>query len=358
MQDLRNTLTSCSHSKEDTISEICGDSPCPKCRAMGGDKTGNHLIHFENGNKFCNRCGYKEIKSTREVSSIENISDMKKGGDIPERKLLSKFTELYGLRIEHNTTTGEPTAYHAPLYEVGTGKLLGYQTRILPKKFTYSGSIRGKPWQFAGQHLVRESGKFLIIVEGFLDTIAAKQMLSEQKKSWSVVGVMSTSVEKQVRENIEWLNGFETIVLALDQDSAARKAVEVIVGLLPPEKVKIAVYSENDPCDMLVKDKGAEFVHSLVSAKSYTPKGILNAADVLQDFLLLKDTPSVPFPPEWKGVQEKTGGMRPGEIIVYTAGTGIGKSQFCDEVVAHLLIREPETKICILKMEHNNAVGL
>ena len=324
---------------------------------MGRDSTGNHLIHFNNGNKYCNRCGYKEI-IRKETVLIDEINNLPKGGDIPERKLLSKFTELYGLKIEHDTATGGHKAYYAPLYEVGTGELMGYQRRLLPKTFSYVGKIRGRPWQFSGQNLVRERGKFLIIVEGYLDTIAAKQMLSAERKSWSVVGVMSTSVERQVRDNIEWLNGFDTIVLALDQDTAANKSIETIVGLLPPEKIKIATYSENDPCDMLIKDKGAEFVNALTAAKGYTPKGIVNASDVLDDFLSLKDQPFVSFPPEWVSVNNKTGGMRFGEIIVYTAGTGIGKSQFCDEVVAHLLHTEPETKMGILKMEHNNAVGL
>jgi len=346
------------------VNKVVSDEPCPQCRAGGGDKTGNHLMVFEDGGKYCNRCGHTESTSTKnknkyeaDLKTVEQITALPVGGDIKERGLTNAFTELYKLRVEHNETSGEPEAYYAPVNKVGTGELLGYQKRTLPKDFTFIGNTK-QPKQFIGQDLVREEGKFLIIVEGFLDTIAARQMLSMDKKSWSVVGAWSTGIEQQFRENIEWLNGFDTIVLALDQDSAGKKAIESVVGLLPVEKLKIATYSENDPCDMLSSGKYKEFVSCLSASKSYTPKGIVNAVDVLGEFLSLKDMPSVSFPKEWTNIQEKTGGARAGEIIVYSGGTGLGKSAMCDELVDHYLTNEPSTRIGILKMEHNNAVGL
>ena len=341
-------------------SEIIGDSPCPKCRSSGRDTTGNHLIHFSNGNKYCNRCGYKEIKGKKmtEKTNLEEIANIKPGGDIPDRKLQSAFTELYELRQGRDPTSGEVDSYFFPLYEVGTGKLLGYQKRKLPKMFSFLGDIKKKKLQFIGQHLARENGKFLIIVEGGLDTIAAKQMLSQQRKSWTVVGALSTSAKKQFQDNIEWLNGFDTIVLAFDQDDAGQKAVQSIMTTIPPYKVRIAKFSENDPCDMLIADKSAEFVHSLSAAKKFQPEGIVGASSVVEEYLKIRHIKGTPFPPEWELVNKKTGGVRPGEIVVYTAGTGVGKSQLCDEVVSDLLQRHPEEKVGIVKMEHNNAVGL
>lgn len=343
------------------MSEIIGDEPCPKCTAMGDDRTGNHLMLFSDGGKFCNRCNYTENNNKEEdynLKSIEEITALPAGGDIPDRKLSSSFTELYGLRIEYDTTTRDHKAYYAPVHKVGTGDLLGYQKRTLPKDFTNLGNIKGQPLQFIGQHLARESGKFLIIVEGFLDTIAAKQMLSAQKKQWTVIGAWSTSLKKQFKENIEWLQGFDTIVLALDQDDAGSKAVKSVMGLLPPEVIKVATYSESDPCDMLIAGKSQEFVHSLNASKVYVPKGIVNALDVLPDFLNLKHIPSIPFPKEWALLNEKTDGMRSGEIIVYSGGTGLGKSALTDELADHLITNHKSTTLGILKMEHNNAVGL
>ena len=340
-------------------SVIIGDEPCPKCRDMGKDQTGNHLICYSNGNKYCNRCGYKVTERGKmNVNKNVNISELALGGDIPERKLLSKFTELFGLRIEVDQTSGEHKAYYAPVHETGTGKLLGHQRRRLPKHFSYIGNVRRKSWQFVGQHLARQNGKFLIIVEGFLDTIAAKQMLSVENKRWSVVGAMSTSVEQQVRDNIEWLLGFDTIVLALDQDEAAEKAIETVVSLLPPDRIRIAKYSENDPCDMLTAGKAAEFVHCLTTAKTYTPMGIISAMSVLPDFLSDQTAKHRLFPEQWARTNSMTNGVRSGEIVVYIGGTGLGKSQLCDEVAADRMLNHPKARVGILKVEHSNVMGL
>ena len=350
------------------MDKIIGDSQCPKCAAAGGDKSKNHLMHFqkEDGsiNKYCNRCGYKEFSDTENTEnlmtkSVKDITDnLPAGGDVKDRSLLSSFTELYGLRQEFDTSTGQVTKYYAPLHETGTGELIGYQERTLPKQFRYIGDIKGKSIQFVGQHLVRDGGRFLIIVEGFLDTIAAKQMLSQNKKSWSVVGAWSTSLAKTFKDNIEWLNNFDTIVLALDQDDAGTKAVESVLGLLPPHKLKVASYSESDPCDMLTAGKDGEFINCLGAAKTFVPKGIVNALDVLPDFLSLKSKPSVPFPKEWEIVNQKTDGSRLGEIIVYSGGSGLGKSAMVDELAHNLIDSQDGTRVGIIKMEHNNEVGL
>jgi twinkle protein len=45
--------------------------------------------------------------------------------------------------------------------------------------------------------------------------------------------------------------------------------------------------------------------------------------------------PSIPYP--WKGVQEKLRGMRGGELVLFTAGSGIGKTTVVRELAAHLI---------------------
>ena len=46
------------------MSKIIGDTACPQCRANGGDSTGNHLMLFEDGGAYCNRCDYKRSPTT------------------------------------------------------------------------------------------------------------------------------------------------------------------------------------------------------------------------------------------------------------------------------------------------------
>ena len=359
------------------MSKVIGDEPCPTCRSNGNDKTGDHLMVFEDGGKHCNRCGHHEepsktdsndeeqpalpVKETHS-SSLGNILSLPVGGDIPSRKLLNKFTTLYGTRLEHNTNTGELSHIHSPMYLSGeTGKTpKSYQTRTLPKEFKSVGeSVKGKQLAPIGIHLSREQGKFLIVVEGFLDTVATKQMLTLDGKQWSVVGLWNSSIaEKQVRDNIGWFRGFETIVLALDQDEAGKSATDKISKLLGVGQVKVASYTENDPCDMLMEGKSKEFISSLSTATSPLASGVLDALDVLPDFLSLRGQPSTQFPVEWEKVNDMLDGFRKGEVVTYTGASGGGKSALMDELANHIILNEPNSKVGVLKMEHSNEVGL
>ena len=46
------------------MAKIIGDTACPQCRKSGGDRSGNHLMLFEDGGAYCNRCEYSEVADT------------------------------------------------------------------------------------------------------------------------------------------------------------------------------------------------------------------------------------------------------------------------------------------------------
>ena len=85
-------------------SKIIGDEPCPQCRENGGDSTGNHLILFSNGNKYCNRCNYKEIVKTSKKEEIAPSSPMSikdiqllSSSELVDRKLSEITCMMFGM---------------------------------------------------------------------------------------------------------------------------------------------------------------------------------------------------------------------------------------------------------------------
>jgi twinkle protein len=66
---------------------------------------------------------------------------------------------------------------------------------------------------------------------------------------------------------------------------------------------------------------------------------------------------SVPYP--WVGLNEKTRGLRRAELVTFTAGSGIGKSQVCREL-AHHLMKQGETVgyIALEESTKRTAMGL
>ena len=84
-------------------------------------------------------------------------------------------------------------------------------------------------------------------------------------------------------------------------------------------------------------------------AKIYRPDGIVDAYDLLDDVCNKPKIQSISYP--FKSINILTHGLRKGELLTVTAGTGIGKSQFCRELAYHLI--KEKIKIGYIALEEN-----
>jgi len=162
---------------------IVGDEPCPSCREQGRDSTGNHLMIFEDGNKYCNRCNYFEGAdgSMKEHERQDQVS-MNLIANLPMKALEARgirkeVAEYYGVRTEINEENGEDKAYYYPL--TINKEVVGYRRRTLPKSFMNVShtSLKGAKLDLFGQYVVPEGRKYLLITGGQDDMLAAFQML-------------------------------------------------------------------------------------------------------------------------------------------------------------------------------------
>jgi twinkle protein len=90
-----------------------------------------------------------------------------------------------------------------------------------------------------------------------------------------------------------------------------------------------------DANDMLVAGKGTEVIDAMWRAKEYRPDGIVGGNDLWDYITKIDLQEAVPYP--YEGLTKMTHGLRKGELVTITAGSGIGKSQFCRELSHHLL---------------------
>ena len=104
-----------------------------------------------------------------------------------------------------------------------------------------------------------------------------------------------------------------------------------------------------DANEMLVAGKTKELLDCLWDAKIYRPDGIVDAYDLLDDVCNKPKIDSVSYP--FKSINVLTHGLRKGELLTVTAGTGIGKSQFCRELAYHLI--KENKKIGYIALEEN-----
>jgi twinkle protein len=233
------------------------------------------------------------------------------------------------------------------------GVVKGCKVKTKSKLFTYEGEVSGTLF---GQHLFPSTGKRVVITEGELDAASC----SEAMPGWPMVSLPSgaAAAKKSVQRVIPWLQGYEEIVLFFDNDDAGRKAAEEAAGVLPPGKTKIArleVYK--DASDALQANDPEAIRRAIWDAKSYRPDGIVDGKSLLE----LVTTPSPPSDHDYpfSGLQSKLHGIRYGELVTITAGSGIGKSSFSRELATSLLSKQE--RVGYLALEESNrrtALGL
>jgi len=247
-------------------------------------------------------------------------------------------------------TDGELLRFH---YCDESGVLKGCKVKTKNKIFSYEGE---SPGTLFGQHLFPATGKRVVITEGELDAASC----SEAMPGWPMVSLPSgaAAAKKSVQRAIPWLQGYEEIVLFFDNDEAGRKAAEEAAGVLPPGKTKIArLEAYKDASDALQAGETEAIRRAIWDAKPYRPDGIVDGKSLLE----LVTTPSPPSDHDYPfgGLQRKLHGIRYGELVTITAGSGIGKSSFCRELATSLL--QGGERVGYLALEESNrrtALGL
>ena len=159
-------------------------------------------------------------------------------------------------------------------------------------------------------------------------------MLKDRGKNYRVVSLPTGANTRSVRDNIGWLETFEHIFLALDQDQPGREASKEIAELLTPGKVKVMSFSEKDAADMLKAGKGAEFFNSVFAAQAFRPDGIVSVDDVMEEAMKPVEW-GLSWP--WETLTNATYGYRRGELYGFGAGSGCGKTEGFKEIIDHVI---------------------
>jgi len=213
-----------------------------------------------------------------------------------------------------------------------SGTPVAQKIRFPSKDFRIVGNGKGLP--LFGRNLWRSAGRMVIVTEGEIDAMSVSQV---QGHKWPVVSIPNGahSAVKSFRENLEWLEGFETVVIMFDMDVPGQVAAQECALLLTPGKAKIATLSLKDPNEMLVAGRTKEIIDAAWQAKVFRPDGIVAGTEIWDDIIHCPRSTSIPYP--WNGLQDKTLGMRPRELVTICSGSGIGKSSVCREL-AHWMI--------------------
>jgi twinkle protein len=325
-------------------SEFIQHEPCPECGSE------DNLARYSDGHGFCFGCNHYEPGDgeSREAGPKSKLApELLRGLQykaLPKRGINEKTVRKFGYAVA--TYNGSPVQV-APFHDA-EGAIVAQHIRFPNKDFIWLGEPKSAGlW---GQQLWRDAGKMVVVTEGEIDAMSISQL---QDNRWPVVSIRSgaSGAKKDIAKAVSWLEGFETVVFAFDMDEPGRKAAADCALLLTPGKAKIWTLPEGfkDANDMLVAGKHKELMDCVWGAKVYRPDGIV-PVDETWDLLMAEEPDStVPYP--WNGIQNKTWGLRLGEIVTFCAGSGVGKSQVCRELAVHLV--ENKQKVGYIALEES-----
>lgn len=275
------------------------------------------------------------------------------------RGIKDEYNQFYG-HLTKLDAYGNPVARFYP--ETEEGKVTGYKSRIFPKKFGMLNKGRtGIKSELSGQVKFKSGGKYLLICGGEEDKVAAFQMLRDSQKQRNQEGfepiavVSSTTGEssavKQIAAQYDFCNGFDNIILGLDNDEAGIAAMAEIAKVLPADKVKIATWTMKDPNKMLESGKHDQFVRDFYSAKQYLDDGIISSIDADDGLEEELSRPKIQLPDFMCDLQKAfSGGIPLGYWVNWIAGTGAGKTTTVNEAIRKWIYTSPY-KVGIVSLE-------
>jgi twinkle protein len=308
--------------------------PCPKCPSRDGFKI------EPSGWGHCFSCGANvPPEGEARKAAVNNVQKLKRPvielgevyQDLPDRKISKTTCEKYKIWRQDGKD------YFAAFRE---GRHVGTKYRSLENKRDQRWT--GEQGELFGQHLFPAGcAKYLTVTEGEYDAASAYEMMGSK---WPVVSVLNGtgSALQDARNNFEYLNSFENIVLSFDNDEAGRKAAKDFAGLFPAGKVRIMSHQgHKDANDFKVAGDSGAYTKQWWAAQTFMPDGLELGTGLWDKIIHRPDHFSTTYP--WEGLNKLTYGLRLSELVVVTAETKIGKTSILKEIEYKLLM-DPEIK--------------
>lgn len=323
-------------------SNLLFHGPCEAC----GSSDANAV--YDDGHTYCFSCqkyskGDTPDSITQEYTPERNTNLLPTGEvqSLGKRKLREDTLRKF------RYTIGD---YHGQKVQIANysrdGKIVAQKIRFPNKDFKFLGDTKAAG--LYGQHLWRKGGKILVITEGEIDALSVSQA---QGNKWPVVSVPNgaSGAAKSIKRELDFVSSYEKVVFMFDMDDVGQEAAKECARLLRPGQAKIAHLPLKDASEMLQANRGSEIVQAMWDAQEYRPDGIVNAKELWDSVKKPKENNCIPYP--WAGLNEKTLGARKGELVVLTAGSGVGKSAVIREIAYDFLNKGQ--KVGMMMLEEN-----
>jgi twinkle protein len=324
--------------------EFIRHEACTECGSSDGRAV------YSNGSSYCFVCSSWKGDAAPNTSFNKEATmskDTLYHGEyvaLNKRRISKDICRKYGYHLAEDF---EGNLVQVANYFDESKKLTGQKVRYADKTFRFKGESKV---QLFGQQLFASGGRKLVITEGEIDALSVAEAYEGK---WPVVSIIngSQSAVKNIKANLEWVLSFKEVILWFDDDSAGHKASEECAELFKPGQLKVmGKTGYKDANELLVAKGKAAVVNATYNAEEMRIDGVINSKDLWEAVSKEEvfETFTYPFPE----LEQKFKGIRKGELITFTAGSGVGKSTIVKEITYHLLMKEG-LKIGYVALEEN-----
>ena len=331
--------------------------PCPLCSSSDAVS-----VNADNS-AYCFSCQEyireydMELQPTTNSNNEYEVKDYMKESnyaEIIDRNISEQTCKKFGVTVKMDNM-GTITNHYYPYHDTQGAKIATKTRYTKLKEFSIQGNTKNSG--LFGEHLFSKN-KYCIITEGELDCLSAYQMMLKGNYHTPVVSIKNgiSSAVKDIKTSLEWLeNNFDNVIINFDNDEQGRVGAMKVAELFSPGKCKVMHLPEGfkDASDCLTKNKIQIYNKTFWDAKVFAPDGIINANTLLDDVLKPITKSFVQYP--FEGLNKITYGLRPSELVTFTAGSGLGKTQVMREVVHHI-IKSTEDNIGLLMLEETPVI--
>ena len=331
--------------------------PCPLCSSSDAVS-----VNADNS-AYCFSCQEyireydMELQPTTNSNNEYEVKDYMKESnyaEIIDRNISEQTCKKFGVTVKMDNM-GTITNHYYPYHDTQGAKIATKTRYTKLKEFSIQGNTKNSG--LFGEHLFSKN-KYCIITEGELDALSAYQMMLKGTYHTPVVSIKNgiSSAVKDIKTSLEWLeNNFDNVIINFDNDEQGRVGAMKVAELFSPGKCKVMHLPEGfkDASDCLTKNKIQIYNKTFWDAKVFAPDGIINANTLLDAVLKPISKSFVQYP--FEGLNKITYGLRPSELVTFTAGSGLGKTQVMREVVHHI-IKSTEDKIGLLMLEETPVI--
>ena len=317
--------------------------PCPKCKSSDAN------VKHKQGYSYCFSCdtrfGDNVAVVPKQEWMVKPMSTTGSWGNISDRKISMDTAKKYSTKIKQS---GNIVTHHLYGYFNDSGEQIGHKVRqCKDKRMWVEGELTDA--LLFGQNIFSPKGKYITICEGEVDAMSAYELMGSKWPSVSIKTGAGSAL-RDCKNAFTYLDSFDNVIICFDMDKQGQEAAQEVAQLFAPNKARIVRMDHKDANEYLKMGQRAAFNDCWWNAKPFTPAGIINLKD-LGETLYEEDFCETCLYP-WPKMNEKTYGMRTGELITFCSGSGMGKSSIIRELMHHFL-RNTKDNIGILALEES-----